>query len=414
MAASQVTGPRPTQPEGRGTQGRVIGATSLVDVSPRRPREVAGARNERRFTGVVMARVLFEHVSKRYARGAAAVIRDLSLQVADRELLVLVGPSGCGKSTALRMIAGLESITGGSLFIGEKRVNDVAPKDRDVAMVFQSYALYPHMTCYANMAFALEVRNHPRAQIRERVLDAARALQIEDLLERRPKELSGGQRQRVAIGRAIVRSPQVFLMDEPLSNLDAKLRSSMRAEVKRLHRELAATIVYVTHDQTEAMTLGDRIAVLRAGDLLQLDAPKEVYARPSTAFVATFIGSPEMNLLDAELAVDGDTPVATGAGFRFALPPSFPRRSGPVLVGVRPEHLRLPDGSPRRGARFSGSVELVEWTGSEGFAHVATPAGRLVCRLSPEVRPEAGDVIEVIAEIDHVHVFDAKSEGRIG
>ncbi len=408
MAASQVTGPRPTQHNGTRIHGRVIVATSLLGVS-----EAAG-------TGVasrtrVMARVLFEHVSKRYARGGAAVIRDLSLQVADRELLVLVGPSGCGKSTALRMIAGLESITGGSLFIGETRVNDVAPKDRDVAMVFQSYALYPHMTCYENMAFALHVRHCPRAKIRERVLDAARTLQIEDLLERRPRELSGGQRQRVAIGRAIVRSPQVFLMDEPLSNLDAKLRSSMRAEVKRLHRELAATIVYVTHDQTEAMTLGDRIAVLRAGDLLQLDAPNEVYTRPSTAFVATFIGSPEMNLLAAELAVDSDRTVVAGAGFTFALPPSFPRRSGPVLVGVRPEHLRLPDGAPRHGgARFSGRVELVEWTGSEGFVHVATPAGRLVCRLSAEVRPDAGDVIEVVADVDQVHVFDAKSEGRIG
>jgi len=362
-----------------------------------------------------MARVLFEHVSKRYSRASPPVIRDLSLQVADRELLVLVGPSGCGKSTALRMIAGLESISGGSLFIGERRVNDVAPKDRDVAMVFQSYALYPHMTCYENMAFALEVQRYPRAKIRERVLDAARSLQIEELLDRKPKELSGGQRQRVAIGRAIVRSPQVFLMDEPLSNLDAKLRSSMRAEVKRLHRELAATIVYVTHDQTEAMTLGDRVAVLRSGDLLQLDTPEQVYSRPASAFVATFIGSPEMNLLPAELVVEDDATVAAGAGFRFSLPPSFPRHAGAVLVGVRPEHVRVPDGAPARsGVRFSGRVELVESTGTEGFAYLTTPAGRLVCRVPSGAHPDLGDVIEVSTGAEHVHVFDAKTEARIG
>ncbi len=362
-----------------------------------------------------MARVLFDHVSKRYGRAPAPVIRDLSLQVFDRELLVLVGPSGCGKSTALRMIAGLESISDGSLFIGERRVNDVAPKDRDVAMVFQSYALYPHMTCYENMAFALEVRRRPRAQIREQVLEAARALQIEDLLERRPKELSGGQRQRVAIGRAIVRHPQVFLMDEPLSNLDAKLRSSMRAEVKRLHRELSATIVYVTHDQTEAMTLGDRIAVLHAGDLLQLDTPEQVYARPASAFVATFIGTPEMNLLSAELSVEDETTTASGAGFRFGLRPSFPRRAGPVRVGVRPEHLRLCNGEgPREdAARFSGTVELVESTGSEELVHLATAAGRLVCRLQAGARLGAGEVVNVAADVGLVHVFDARTEGRI-
>ena len=386
---------------------RVRGALSSAAKS------VAGTRVA--FSAAVMARVLFEHVKKRYGRAVAPVIRDLSLEVADRELLVLVGPSGCGKSTALRMIAGLESISAGSLFIGERRVNDVAPKDRDVAMVFQSYALYPHMTCYENMAFALEVRRQPRAKIRERVLEAARALQIVDLLDRRPKELSGGQRQRVAIGRAIVRSPQVFLMDEPLSNLDAKLRSSMRAEVKRLHRELSATIVYVTHDQTEAMTLGDRIAVLRAGELLQLETPEQVYARPASAFVATFIGTPEMNLFPGELVVEDGSTIAVGAGFRFALPPTFPRHSGAVLVGVRPEHVRLADGGRADArARFSGTVELVESTGSEELVHLATAAGALVCRLPADVRPSVGDAVDVSADVRQVHVFDARSEGRLG
>ena len=284
-----------------------------------------------------MARVVFDRVEKRY--GDQVVIRDLSLSVEDREFLVLVGPSGCGKSTALRMIAGLEEITGGSLSIGDRVVNDVHPKARDIAMVFQNYALYPHMTVFENMAFALKLRKVAKETIEARVREAARSLEIEHLLERRPKALSGGQRQRVAIGRAIVRDPTVFLMDEPLSNLDAKLRVSMRAEIKKLHKRLATTFVYVTHDQTEAMTLGDRIAVMRGGDLQQHGTPLEVYDRPANLFVATFIGSPQMNLFDARLEVAEGRARITAPGLEMDVPAEAHHRPGKVVVGLRPEHM---------------------------------------------------------------------------
>jgi multiple sugar transport system ATP-binding protein len=359
-----------------------------------------------------MARVLLEHVEKRYrgSRGAASstVVRDLSLEVRDHELLVLVGPSGCGKSTVLRMIAGLEEATAGALYIDARRVNDVAPKDRDVAMVFQSYALYPHMTCFDNMAFALTLRRVPRPEIRERVLAAARALAIEPLLARRPKELSGGQRQRVAIGRAIVRSPSVFLMDEPLSNLDAKLRVSMRAEIKRLHETLAATIVYVTHDQTEAMTLGDRIAVLRAGELMQCDAPAVLHARPASAFVGTFIGSPEMNLV----AGKREEGRMTGPGFSFPLPGSA---HGDVLIGIRPEHLALVD-ADADAAVFRGRAVLVESTGSEVLVHIETEAGRLVAKTSEveNAKPHEGETIGLAVDGRRAHLFDRATEARLG
>ncbi|HVH44181.1 MAG TPA: sn-glycerol-3-phosphate ABC transporter ATP-binding protein UgpC [Labilithrix sp.] len=361
-----------------------------------------------------MARVVFEHVSKRYGHVAEPVVRDLSLRVEDRELLVLVGPSGCGKSTALRMVAGLESISSGSLLIGDRRVNDVSPKDRDVAMVFQSYALYPHMTCFENMGFALEVRGVKRAEIRKRVLEAAQTLQVETLLDRRPRELSGGQRQRVAIGRAIVRRPEVLLMDEPLSNLDAKLRASMRAEVKRLHRELRTTIVYVTHDQTEAMTLGDRVAVLRAGDLVQLDVPERIYACPANTFVATFIGSPEMNLLPADLVLEMDRVILLGQGFRFALGDRAPRAPSGVLVGVRPEHVSPSAKVGEDVPKFSGTVELVESTGTDTFVHLATPAGRLVAKLGARERPPHGSPLTVHAELENIHLFEAASGARLG
>jgi multiple sugar transport system ATP-binding protein len=364
-----------------------------------------------------MAGVVLEHVEKRYERDrkatAPSVIRDLSLEVRDHELLVLVGPSGCGKSTVLRMIAGLEEATAGTLHIGARCVNGVAPKDRDVAMVFQSYALYPHMTCFDNMAFALTLRRVPRQEIRERVLAAARALAIEPLLARRPRELSGGQRQRVAIGRAIVRSPSVFLMDEPLSNLDAKLRVSMRAEIKRLHEKLAATIVYVTHDQTEAMTLGDRIAVLRAGELMQCDAPAALHARPANAFVGAFIGSPEMNLIAARR----DEGHLTGPGFSFPLPgPAH----GDVLVGIRPEHLAIVDANADADssrAVFRGRAVLVESTGSEAFVHVETEAGRLVAKASPseseDARPHEGETLGLGVDGRWVHLFDRATEARL-
>jgi multiple sugar transport system ATP-binding protein len=349
-----------------------------------------------------VASVVLEHVEKRYGRGPPTV-RDLSLTVKDHELLVLVGPSGCGKSTVLRMIAGLESITGGSLFIGDRRVNDVAPKDRDVAMVFQSYALYPHMSCFDNMAFALALRRVPKRQIEERVRTAARTLAIEPLLPRKPRELSGGQRQRVAIGRAIVREPSVFLMDEPLSNLDAKLRVSMRAEIRRLHDDLDATIVYVTHDQTEAMTLGDRIAVLRAGELVQCDTPEALHARPATAFVGSFIGSPEMNFLRAELGPEG----LVGPGLRLDV--RAPERRE-VLVGARPENVALAhDGD----ATLHGDVALVESTGSDAFVHVDTEAGRVVSKLGDRPRPHIGERVGLAVDRARVHLFDRATEARI-
>ncbi len=341
-----------------------------------------------------MARVVFDHVSKEYTRGAPPVVRDLSLAIEDRELVVVVGPSGCGKSTALRMIAGLEAITRGSLFIDAERMNDVAPKDRDVAMVFQSYALYPHMTCFENMAFALELRRVPRAEIARRVQEAARVLAIEPLLGRRPKELSGGQRQRVAIGRAIVREPRVFLMDEPLSNLDAKLRTTMRAELKRLHRTLGATIVYVTHDQTEAMTLGDRICVMRDGELLQMDTPEAIYERPASAFVATFIGVPPMNIVSGEIVGRPD-----------------------ALVGVRPEHLAIErereSESQSEAVEIEGDVQLIDWSGAEIFVHLATSFGTVIARSLDGERPALGSRLRALARERHLHFFDAATERRL-
>jgi multiple sugar transport system ATP-binding protein len=365
---------------------------------------------------------VFDQVGKQYGNNVP-VVRDLSLTIQDRELLVLVGPSGCGKSTALRMIAGLEGISRGSLFIDDHRVNDLPPKDRDVAMVFQSYALYPHMTCFENMAFALQLRRMARAEVRTRVLAAAKTLAIEHLLERRPKELSGGQRQRVAIGRAIVREPRAFLMDEPLSNLDAKLRASMRAEIKRLHLRLEATIVYVTHDQTEAMTLGDRIAVMRSGDLLQCDTPAQIYERPACAFVATFIGLPPMNLLRGTLS--GAIVEVRGARFRLSWDArQHPHRGGAepavareVLVGVRPEHLILERGDARNGdglgVLFAGSVDLAETTGADTFLHLTTEAGPLVARISGHAPPRSGECVRVRAEVANVHLFDSVTEERI-
>jgi multiple sugar transport system ATP-binding protein len=369
-----------------------------------------------------VAKVVFDQVGKQYGNGVP-VVRDLSLTIQDQELLVLVGPSGCGKSTALRMIAGLEGISRGSLFIDEDRVNDVPPKDRDVAMVFQSYALYPHMTCFENMAFALQLRRMAKTEIRARVLAAAKTLAIEHLLERRPKELSGGQRQRVAIGRAIVREPRVFLMDEPLSNLDAKLRASMRAEIKRLHRHLQATIVYVTHDQTEAMTLGDRIAVMRAGDLLQCDTPAAIYERPRCAFVAAFIGLPQMNLFPGTQR--GTIVEVRGARFRLAWDArQHPHRDGAqpggaraVLVGVRPEHLTLERGDEHGdgpGALFVGAVDLAETTGADTFLHLTTEAGPLVARISGHAPPRPGERVRVRADVANVHLFDGATEERIG
>jgi multiple sugar transport system ATP-binding protein len=358
-----------------------------------------------------LAAIAFEHVHKRYD-DRSAVIDDLSLRIDHGELLVLVGPSGCGKSTALRMIAGLEDVSAGEVSIGGRVVNDVPPKDRNVAMVFQSYALYPHMTCFENMAFALRLRRLPADEVKRRVDEAARMLGIESLLSRKPRELSGGQQQRVAIGRAIVREPDVLLMDEPLSNLDAALRGAMRAELRRLHRRLGTTLVYVTHDQTEALTLGDRIAVLRGGSLLQCESPRAIYDRPACLFVATFIGSPPMNLLTAELALDGDEAVLQAKDLRLAVPRTPSHREGRVIVGIRPEHL---DPAPAEAALgLAATVEMIEEAGFESHVHLRADDTALVCRwIDRATLPAVGARVRLSADPANVHLFDPRSEVRV-
>lgn len=324
-----------------------------------------------------MARVEFQHVAKRY--GETAVIHDVSLRVEDGEFLVLVGPSGCGKSTLLRMIAGLEEITAGDLFIGDRRANDLPPADRDVAMVFQSYALYPHMTVRENMAFALKLRKLPQGEIDRRVGEAARLLALDGFLDRLPKAMSGGQRQRVAMGRAIVRQPQVFLFDEPLSNLDLALRTQTRAEIKKLHRRLGTTMVYVTHDQVEAMTLADRIAVLNGGVLQQLGRPQELYEQPANRFVGAFIGSPGMSFLRGTW----DGSVFRGDGFEIWPPPEEAPRAGPGVLdlGLRPHDLGL--GAPGRGP-IIGLVDLVEPSGWEALVHVDVAGQHVIARAETQ------------------------------
>jgi multiple sugar transport system ATP-binding protein len=365
-----------------------------------------------------MANVTFDHVQKRYRKGPL-VIRDLCLEINDREFLVLVGPSGCGKSTALRMIAGLEEITDGALRIGDRVVNDVPPKDRDIAMVFQNYALYPHMTCRENMGFALRLRSVERSEIDRRVNAAAKALAIDGLLDRKPKELSGGQRQRIAIGRAVVREPQVFLMDEPLSNLDAKLRVSMRAEIKRLHQRLRTTFVYVTHDQTEAMTLGDRICVLDAGDIIQCDTPHVLYNEPANLFVATFIGSPQMNVLGAELALESQSAHVRGGGFSFVLPKRRSYAAGHVKIGIRPEHLRLAnDEEKKREAHLlTATVSVIEPMGAETYVYLECPpaeqGGHVVARVQEELAPKPGANATFTADATRIHVFDPVTGVRL-
>ena len=309
-----------------------------------------------------MASVSLKHIYKIYP-GNVTAVSDFTLDIEDKEFIVLVGPSGCGKSTTLRMVAGLEEISDGELYIGERLVNDVAPKDRDIAMVFQNYALYPHMTVYDNMAFGLKLRRVPKAEIDQRVKEAARRLGLAALLDRKPKQLSGGQRQRVAIGRAIVRDPRVFLFDEPLSNLDAGLRVQMRIEIAKLHHELSATMIYVTHDQVEAMTLADRIVVLDAGNVRQFGAPLELYQHPHNKFVAGFIGSPKMNFLPC--TTDGDrVTLPNGATLAVAAPKSGPR---PTELGIRPEHLRA-DGTG--DAAIEGEVITIERLGAESYMYV--------------------------------------------
>ena len=365
-----------------------------------------------------MARVTLEGVRKVYDNGFVAV-HGVDLVVEDGEFVVLVGPSGSGKSTTLRIVAGLESLSGGRLTIGNRIVNDVAPNERDIAMVFQTYALYPHMSVRENMAFALELRKLPAAEIDARVKAAAEILGITGVLDRRPRQLSGGQRQRVAIGRAIVRQPQVFLFDEPLSNLDAKLRVQMRREIARIRRELSATVIYVTHDQVEAMTMGDRIVVMNEGRVEQIGAPLALYDRPQTLFVATFIGSPAMNLVDGRVMLDGTPHFVSDKDAAFSIPLSGEQTEAlsaagkvPLVAGIRPEDLRPVTDGTGEGARLETTVDAAEPLGNEVLLHVRTRTHDLTSRAEPRILPRAGERLSFTVDPTRVHYFDRES-GRV-
>ncbi len=345
-----------------------------------------------------MSSVTLKNIWKKYD-GDVTAVRDLSFEIASGEFVVLVGPSGCGKSTTLRMLAGLEEITDGDLMIGDRRVNDVAPRDRDIAMVFQSYALYPHMSVYENMAFGLRIRKMPRAEIDKRVQDAAEILELKDLLKRKPKALSGGQRQRVAMGRAIVREPKVFLFDEPLSNLDAQLRLQMRIEIARLHKRMGATTVYVTHDQVEAMTLASRIAVMKDGVLQHYGSPMEIYSRPANRFVATFIGSPSMNILPG--TVDGT--VFRGNG--FAVPLGAGDHSRVAEIGIRPQSFEAAVAGP-----IKAEVDFVEALGAETFVHCRVGGSKLTAQVPVGLKVSTGDTLSFEVKDGAVHRFDAEGK----
>ena len=360
------------------------------------------------------APVQLDRVRKEYESGVVAV-HGVDLRVEAGEFVVLVGPSGCGKSTTLRMVAGLETITSGTLTLGDRVVNDVPPADRDIAMVFQSYALYPHMTVRDNMAFALRLRKRPAREITERVEAAAATLGLTTMLARTPRQLSGGQRQRVAIGRAIVREPSVFLFDEPLSNLDAALRGEMRRELAAIHRRLGATMLYVTHDQVEAMTLGDRIVVMHEGRVRQVDTPANVYDRPHDTFVAGFLGSPPMNLLPASLVQrEGRwaAQLTDAPGVQLSLPPALAAaaaRASAVVVGVRPEHLTASAAAQPGAGGFAATLELAEPLGHEQLLHLRVGTARITVRGAPGARPEIGSAMDVAAIPERIHLFDAAS-----
>jgi multiple sugar transport system ATP-binding protein len=363
-----------------------------------------------------MAQVLLKDLNKKYDEVHA--VKDVNLHIRDKEFIVLVGPSGCGKSTTLRMVAGLEEITAGEIAIGDRVVNDLPPKDRDIAMVFQNYALYPHMTVYDNMAFGLKMRKFPKAEIQKRVGEAAEILGIHDLLKRKPRQLSGGQRQRVAVGRAIVRHPQVFLFDEPLSNLDAKLRVQMRVELKRLHDRLETTAIYVTHDQVEAMTLGDRVVVMRDGWIQQVGEPLELYTRPSNRFVAGFIGSPAMNFADVTIQGSDGSMAAQGTGLKIGVPPAAAGRLAAykgqrVTLGVRPEDLRLASGADQSAYVIDAVVDVVEPLGSEILLDVKAGPNSLVARVEPTVRLKVHDTVRLAVNPERLHFFDTTSEKAI-
>jgi multiple sugar transport system ATP-binding protein len=354
-----------------------------------------------------MATVTFDHVWKKF--GEVVAVNDLNLQIQDGEFMVLVGPSGCGKTTSLRMIAGLEEITEGDLRIGDRVVNNVPPKDRDIAMVFQSYALYPHMTVRDNLAFGLKLRKTPKDEIERRVKEAAGMLSLEPLLNRKPRELSGGQRQRVALGRAIVREPAVFLMDEPLSNLDAKLRVETRANIARLHQRLKVTTVYVTHDQVEAMTMGQRIAVMSEARLQQVGTPQSLYDEPLNRFVAGFIGSPSMNFLPVTATGSGDDVTLTGPGLSIALPADFKGQvhGTSAVLGIRPEHLDMVATGP--SGTIQGKADVVEYLGNEELIHVSAGDADIVAVIGSEYRVRPGDALTLQVPLDKIHLFDAET-----
>jgi len=366
-----------------------------------------------------MAEVRLKDVVKIYP-GNIKAVDDFNLDVHDNEFVVLVGPSGCGKSTTLRMVAGLEEITRGSIYIGDRLVNDVPPKDRDIAMVFQNYALYPHMTCYQNMAFGLKLRRFPKPEIDARVREAAEILGITELLDRKPKALSGGQRQRVAVGRAIVRKPKVFLFDEPLSNLDAKLRVQMRSEISKLHSRLRATMIYVTHDQVEAMTMGDRIVVMNEGLIQQVDEPIALYDTPANRFVARFIGSPPMNIFDGRVESEngrlffnqGACRIQVHDECREALGPYVDK---PVAFGCRPEALyppqHFPQGHP--SAKIAAKVEVIEPMGSEQYLYLTAGHSAFVARVDPHYTVSVDDQVELLIDMKKTHFFEAEGAGRI-
>ncbi|MDR1157079.1 MAG: sn-glycerol-3-phosphate ABC transporter ATP-binding protein UgpC [Oscillospiraceae bacterium] len=360
-----------------------------------------------------MAGITFKNVSKTY-KNNVTVVPCLNFEIKDKEFIVLVGPSGCGKSTTLRMIAGLEAVTSGEILIGERAVNDVAPKDRDIAMVFQNYALYPHMTVYKNMAFALKIRKTPKDVIDKKVRETAAILDISEYLNRKPKELSGGQRQRVALGRAMVRDPAVFLLDEPLSNLDAKLRTEMRGQIIELQRKLGTTFVYVTHDQTEAMTMADRIVVMKSGEIQQIDTPQMLYDAPDNKFVAGFIGSPEMNFLDASVAVEGVDVFLQFCGVRMRLPEKrMAALEGylgkTVIVGIRPEDIHWCDSEKVDGV-FSSNVAIVEMMGSELFLYLDFNGHRVRARVPARSGIRSGDEINLYFDMNKFHIFDGQTE----
>ncbi len=363
-----------------------------------------------------MAQVVLKDLNKKYDEVHA--VKDVNLTIRDKEFMVFVGPSGCGKTTTLRMVAGLEEITAGEISIGDRVVNDLPPKDRDIAMVFQNYALYPHMSVYDNMAFGLKMRKFPKTEIAKRVQDAAEILGIHELLKRKPRQLSGGQRQRVAVGRAIVRHPQVFLFDEPLSNLDAKLRVQMRVELKRLHERLETTAIYVTHDQVEAMTLGSRVVVMKDGWVQQVGEPLEIYGRPANKFVAGFIGSPAMNFIPTTINEVNGAIYAETTGLRIKVPAERAAalkayKGQTITLGIRPEDLRVGSGSDSPDLAFDAVVEVVEPLGSEILLDVAVAGQSVVCRVEPSVKAKPHEKIRLAFVPERIHFFEAKSEAVI-